>query len=190
MNAVSANQKKEWTEEELQALPDNGFDYELVDGELVVSPKNDFQHGDICGELLMRLRFHALNQLGLVCDSSTGFWMSNRNCRAPDISFVAKARLSGLKKAPTEFFKGATDLAVEVLSPNNSRPEMEERLRDFFDSGTRLVWIIDPETESAEICYSLIDRRWLSPSGELNGEDLLPGFRCKLAEPFAGWSWE
>ncbi|MGZ8899979.1 MAG: Uma2 family endonuclease [Limisphaerales bacterium] len=191
MNAVSANQKKEWTEEELQALPDNGFDYELVDGELVVSPKNDFQHGDICGELLMRLRFHGLNhKLGIVCDSSTGFWMSNRNCRAPDISFVAKARLSGLKKAPTEFFKGAPDLAVEVLSPNNSRPEMEERLRDFFDSGTRLVWIIDPETESAEICYSLIDRRWLSPSGELNGEDLLPGFRCKLAEPFAGWSWE
>jgi Uma2 family endonuclease len=191
MNAVPVSRKKEWTEQELQALPDNGFDYEVVDGELVMSPKNNFQHGDICAKLLTRISaFAENNKLGAVCDSSTGFWMNNRNCRAPDVSFISKARLSGLKKAPTEFFKGAPDLAVEVLSPNNTRREMETRLRDFFESGTQLVWIIDPETESAEICYSLINRRLLGPGGELDGEAVLPGFRCKLSDLFAGWSWE
>ena len=191
MSAVPASQKKDWTEEELQALPDNGFDYEVVNGELVMSPKNNFQHGDICGELLMRLRAHAKGaKLGLVCDSSTGFWMNNRNCRAPDVSFISKARLAGLKKPTTEFFKGAPDLAIEVLSPNNSRREMEERLRDFFESGAQLVWIIDPETESAEICRSMTDRRLLGPGGELDGENVLPGFRCKLSELFAPWPWE
>lgn len=191
MSAVPASHKKEWTEDELQALPDNGFDYELVNGDLVMSPKNNFQHGNICAKLLIRLGNHAeVNSLGVVCDSSTGFWMNSRNCRAPDISFIAKARLAGLKKAPTEFFKGAPDLAIEVLSPNNTRREMEERLRDFFESGTQLAWIIDPETESAEICNSLVNRRLLGPGGELDGETVLPGFRCKLADLFAGWSWD
>jgi Uma2 family endonuclease len=191
MSAVPASQKKDWTEEELQALPDNGFDYEVVSGELVMSPKNNFQHGDICGELLMRLRtFAKASKLGLVCDSSTGFWMNNRNCRAPDVSFISKARLAGLKKPSAEFFRGAPDLAVEVLSPNNSRREMEERLRDFFESGAQLAWIIDPETESAEICRSMTDRRLLGPGGELDGENVLPGFRCKLSELFAPWPWD
>ncbi|HEX7859249.1 MAG TPA: Uma2 family endonuclease [Verrucomicrobiae bacterium] len=191
MSAVPASQKKDWTEQELQALPDNGFDYEVVNGELVMSPKNNFQHGDICGELLMRMRVHAkAEKLGLVCDSSTGYWMNNRNCRAPDVSFIAKARLVGMKRPAKQFFPGAPDLLVEVLSPNNTRREMEERLRDFFESGAQLAWIIDPETETAEICNSLSDRRLLGPGGELDGEDVLPGFRCKLSELFAPWPWE
>jgi Uma2 family endonuclease len=191
MSAVPASQRKDWTEEELQALPDNGFTYEVVNGELVMSPKNSFQHGDICGRMLRRIGVHAeSNRLGVVCDSSTGFWMNNRNCRAPDVSFISKARLAGLKKPTTEFFRGAPNLAIEVLSPNNSRREMEERLRDFFESGAQLAWIIDPETESAEICRSLTDRRLLGPGGELDGENVLPGFRCKLSELFAPWPWE
>jgi Uma2 family endonuclease len=191
MSAVPASQKKDWTEEELQALPDNGFDYEVVNGELVMSPKNNFQHGDICGRILRRIGAHAeLHRLGVVCDSSTGFWMNNHNCRAPDVSFISKTRRAGLKKPTTEFFKGAPDLAIEVLSPNNSRREMEERLRDFFESGAQLAWIIDPETESAEICRSMTGRRLLGPGGELDGENVLPGFRCKLSELFAPWPWE
>ena len=189
MSAVPAAKRgKEWTEQELQALPDNGFNYEVVNGELVMSPKNNFQHGDLCAELLMRLRAYAKeHQLGRVCDSSTGFWMTNRNCRAPDISFIARARLKAAKQSPREFFKGAPDLAIEVLSPNNTRREMEERLRDYFESGTQLAWIIDPETESAEICSSLTNRRLLGPGGELDGELVVPGFRCKLSDLFAGW---
>lgn len=183
MSAVPASHKKEWTEEELQALPDNGFNYELVNGELKMSPKNNFRHGDICAELSMRLRYHARkNHLGRVFDSNTGFWMNNRNCRAPDISFVSKARISG--QNPNKFFQGGPDLAVEVLSPSNTRAEMEQRLRDYFESGTQITWIIDPETESAEGCYSITDRRLLGPGGEIEGEFLLPGFRCKLNELF------
>jgi Uma2 family endonuclease len=189
MSAVPAiSPRKEWTEQELQALPDNGFNYEVVDGELIMSPKNNFQHGDICGELLMRLRAYAKeHRLGRVCDSSTGFWMNNRNCRAPDVSFISKARLQAVGQSPTEFFKGAPDLAVEVLSPNNRRPEMDERPRDYFESGTQIAWILDPETESAEICYSLTNRRLLGPGGELDGESIVPGFRCKLSDLFESW---
>ncbi len=87
--------------------------------------------------------------------------MFNHNCRAPDISFVPKSRLIALGFKPNEkqFFPGAPDLAVEILSPNNTRAEIDERLRDFFSSGTQLAWIINLETESVEICRSLTQRK-------------------------------
>jgi len=72
------------------------------------------------------------------------------------------------------FFPGAPDLAVEILSPNNTRPEMDERLRDFFASGTQLAWIINPETESAEICHSLTQRKLLGSGAFLEGETFFP----------------
>jgi Uma2 family endonuclease len=59
---------------------------------------------------------------------------------------------------------------------------MDERLRDFFESGTRLAWIIDPEQQFAEVCHSLSDRRIVGIGGYLDGEEILPGFKIPLAE--------
>src|ERR1044071_9553402 len=97
MIAATETSQKVWTEEELQSLPEDGFNHEVVDGELVMSPKNNFIHGRIC------------------------------------------TRLQALKFKPSsrQFFPGAPDLAVEILSPNNSRSELDKRLRDFFSSGTQ-----------------------------------------------------
>src|SRR5438552_2047020 len=114
--------EKIWTEAELQALPDNGFDHELVGGELIMSPKNNYEHENICTRLLVALElFNRQHRLGAVRGSSAGHWMSNRNCRAPDISFVPKARLEALGFGPRSrsFFPGAPDLVVEILSPAN-----------------------------------------------------------------------
>ncbi len=190
MAAAVEIKKKVWTEAELQALPEDGYLQEVVDGELILSPKNNWQHGDICAELPMALRaFAKAKKLGAVWDSSTGFWMENLNCRAPDISFVGKERLRGLKRSEPRFFPGAPDLAVEFLSPSNTRREIDERLQDFFASGTRLAWIIDPERELVEICRSPTQRRLLSPNGMLDGEDVLPGFRFEVAGLFKEWEW-
>ena len=140
MIATVKQWKKVWTEAELEALPEDGYNHEVVDGELVMSPKNDFQHGEICARLLTALYAYAhRRQLGTVWDSSTGFWMANRNCRAPDISFVSKARLKGFKRSMHRFFPGAPDLAVEVLAPSNTAEELRRRLTDFFASGTKVA---------------------------------------------------
>src|SRR5881396_3815439 len=136
MAAAVGNKKKVWTEADLEALPEDGYMHELVNGELVMSPKNNWQHGDLCIRLMFALEsFNREHRLGAVLDSSTGFWMANRNCRAPDISFVGKERLRGLKRSAPSFFKGAPDLAVEILSPTMTRRELDERLKDFFSSG-------------------------------------------------------
>src|SRR5712691_8170576 len=185
--------KKEWTEAELEALPEDGYIHEVVGGELVMSPKNDFYHGEICMRLSTALSNHAMeHRLGVVLDSSTGFWMTNRNCRAPDISFVTKARLIGLgfKSRSRRFFPGAPDLAVEILSPNNTRAEIDERLKDFFESGTQLAWIIDPDAQRAEVCRGPTRRKLIGSGGTLEGEDLLPSFRYPLGDLFKAGDWE
>jgi Uma2 family endonuclease len=118
--------------------------------------------------------------------------MFNRNCRAPDVSFVPKGRLEVLDFKPNEprFFPGAPDLAVEVLSENATRAEINARLKDFFGSGTRLAWIIDPEKQHVEVCHSPTCRRLVGSGGLLDGEDLLPGFQYPIADLFKEWDWE
>ncbi len=185
--------KKVWSEAELQALPEDGYLHEVVDGDLVMSPKNDSYHGDICADLLTALRtFAEAHRLGAVWDSSTGFWMLTRNCRTPDVSLLTKERLirMGFRRSTRKFFPGAPDLAVEILSPNNPRAEIEERLKDFFPSGTQIAWVINPDAECVEVCHGLDKRRLLSVGADLDGEQMLPGFRHPIADLFKEWDWE
>ncbi len=191
MDTTAVPPGRTWTQAEIETLPDSGFSHEIVDGRLVMSPKNNWYHGDICAGLLAALRTHAdRHKLGAVWDSSTGLWMFSRNCRAPDISYIAKARLAGHSRRERKFFSGAPDLAVEVLSPSNHRGEIDQRLREYFASGTQIAWLIDPDAESVEICYSLERRELLGPGADLDGEHLLPGFRYRIADLFREWEWE
>ncbi|MCL4177912.1 MAG: Uma2 family endonuclease [Verrucomicrobia bacterium] len=191
MNVTVDKPSKVWTEEELQALLEDSYIHEVVQGELVMSPKNNLEHGEICVRLLTALRqFAEARRLGVVLDSTTGFWMVNRNCRAPDISFVSKDRLRGLRRPPKTFFQGAPDLAVEILAPSSTPKDITERLRDFFDSGTRLAWVIHPDREFVEICHSLTDRKILGSGGQLDGLTVLPGFQYAIADLFKEWDWD
>jgi Uma2 family endonuclease len=193
MSAPVAAPKRIWTEAELQALPEDGFIHELVDGEVVMSPKNDSFQGDICTRLSAALlTFVETRRLGAVWESNTGFRMNNLNIRAPDVSFVSRARLKaeGFRRSTRRFFPAAPDLAVEVLSLNNTREEIDSRLKDFFSSGTRLAWIIDPEAQRVEVCRSLVERRMAGSGSFLDGEDVQPGFRYPVADLFKNWDWE
>lgn len=112
------SEPKVWTDAEFMALPQDGSRYELVNGELIDMGNSGMEHGEIGsflgGSLSLYVRIH---KLGRVCDSSTAFAMKNGNRRSPDVSFVAKERLQGLRRLPKGFFQGAPDLAVKVLSP-------------------------------------------------------------------------
>lgn len=182
---------KVWTEAELMDLPGDGYIHEVVDGELIMSPKNNAEHGEICVRLVLALGgFVTSYKRGVVWDSSTGFWMKNQNCRAPDISFVSKERLRGLERPPRKFFEGAPDLAVEVMSPSNTPEEITARLKDYFASGTRLAWLIHPEEQYVEICRAADQRRILGSGALLDGEDVVPGFQYPIADLFKAWAWD
>jgi Uma2 family endonuclease len=176
-------EQKVWTEEALMALPDDGRKYELVAGNLVMSPTG-FQHGYISLRLATALMDFALSrQLGVVVDSSTGFRMRSGNCRSPDVSFVRKERLGkGLTK---KFFQGAPDLAVEVLSPEDTLETVRAKLVEYFANGTKLAWVIRPEDCTVLVWSSPEASKLLRARDQLDGEGLLPGFTFPVGNLFA-----
>ena len=176
--------KHQWSEEQLLSMPHIGK-AELIDGRFIVAPAGS-EHGGISAllgaYLLMHVRRH---KLGIVFDSSTGFWMNNEDLLSPDVAFVAAARLKGMKKLPRKYFRGSPDLVAEVLSPNDRAAEMDRKLDDYFANGTRLAWIVDPAEKTVRVYTSRQASHLLTNADTLDGSSLVPGFTLPLAELFA-----
>jgi Uma2 family endonuclease len=169
------------TEDDLLRTPNDGRKYELVDGEIRVSPTGA-RHGQVSVKLARRLDAHAETQrLGHVFDSSTGFRLPAGNVRSPDASFVARGRFEG-EKVPMGFSPVPPDLAVEVLSPDDSPRYVLDKVGEYLQAGVRLVWVVDPEDRTATVYRSLTNVRTLRDEDELDGEDVVPGFRCRLSD--------
>jgi len=183
-------EKKIWTDEEFMALPKDGHRYELVNEELVDMGNSGMEHGDIGsflgGLLAIYVRQH---KLGVVCDSSTAFKHKNGNKRSPDVSFVARDRLKGLKRPPRGFFQGSPDLVVEILSPSNTVEEIHEKIVEYFDNDTRLVWVIHPDEKYVLVYHSPEPDRFLRPHDQLEGEDVVPEFSMPVADLFEEWDF-
>ncbi|NJP09906.1 MAG: Uma2 family endonuclease [Leptolyngbyaceae cyanobacterium RU_5_1] len=185
-----STEKKVWTDDEFMALSNDGHRYELVDGELVDMGNSGMEHGGI-GSLLGGLLAIYVRQhkLGTVCDSSTAFTLKNGNKRSPDVSFVAKERLKGLKRPPRGFFQGSPDLAVEILSPSNTVEEIHEKIVEYFENDTRLVWVIHPDEKYVLVYHAPEPDRLLRPQDSLDGEAIVPGFSMAVAELFEEWDF-
>lgn len=169
------------TEEDLLRTPRDGQKYELVDGKIRVSPAGG-RHGGVCVQLSTLLNtFVKERKLGYVFDSSTGFRLPGGNIRLPDVSFVATGRFEG-ERQPEDFPALAPDLAVEVLCPGDRSRDVLDKVGEYLQAGVRLVWVIDPRERTAAIHRSLTQVRMVGADDLLEGEDVLPGFRCRLAE--------
>ena len=178
--------KKLWTDEAFMALPDDGHHYEIANGELVDMGNSGAKHGYLA-IILSSALFSAVmaQKLGALFDSSTAFKMKNGNKRSPDISFFAKERLQGLAELPSGYLDGAPDLAVEVLSPGNTNEEMDGKLVDYFENGSRLVWVISPNQHYVLTYRSAREPDRLLKSADcLDGEEIIPGFMLPVADLF------
>lgn len=179
-------EQKVWTDKEFMALSRDGHRYEIVNGKLIDMGNSGAKHGYIAIVLSSALFAVVMAQkLGALFDSSTAFKMKNGNKRSPDISFFAKERLQSLNDLPTGFLDGSPDLAIEILSPTNTIEEIDSKLAEYFDNGSRLVWVINPNQH-----YILVYRcaeepdRLLKSSDYLDGEDVIPGFQLPVADLF------
>lgn len=183
-------QNKVWTDDELLALPDDGHKYEVMKGELVVSPAG-IQHEEIGARLIATLvNFVRQRKLGIVCGSSAGYWMQPegsqpRNFLSPDVSFIAKERLGGAKQAPKKFFDGAPDLVVEILSPSDTVERLHDKIVDYFENGARLLWVVNPEEQFVLVYHSPQPDQLLRSGDVLSGEQVIPGFTLAVSELFA-----
>ncbi len=179
-----------WTDEAFMALSKDGHRYELVDGELVDMGNSGMEHGYVACILVAYLTSVVQqNKLGAICDSSTAFTLKNGNKRSPDVSFVARERLKGLKRPPRGFFQGSPDLAVEILSPSNTVEEIHEKIVEYFENDTRLVWVIHPDEKYVLVYHSPEPNGFLRPQDVLEGEAIVPGFSMAVAELFEEWDF-
>ena len=161
-------------------MPDDGWRYELIDREIRRLRLAGGRHSRVCVSLCARLHEHVVDGgLGHVFNSATGFRLRPGTVRCPDVAFVSALRL---ERVTDEFVPVAPDLAVEVLSPEDRPQYVLEKVGDCVEAGSRIVWVIDPTSGRAAIYRSPTGVRGLGSADSLDGEDVLPGFSCRLAE--------
>lgn len=173
------------TVEDLYVMPDDDTKYELQVGLLVAEPPPGFRHGRVAMNLGLMLGNHVRrHQLGVVL-ADTGFVLARNpdTVRCPDLSFVSSQQVEGIRD-PIKAFEGPPDLAVEVLSPSNTPGAVHAKVADYLAAGTRLVWVVDPEQETVTVYRSLLSPRRLSGEDELDGEDVVQGFRAGVTTLF------
>ncbi|HLL71416.1 MAG TPA: Uma2 family endonuclease [Pyrinomonadaceae bacterium] len=173
--------------EELLAMPDDGFRYELVEGELRQMSPAGHNHGRIAMRLAVPLgKFVADNNLGEVYAAETGFKLRTNpdTVRAPDVSFIRLERVEEVGETEG-FWPGAPDLVVEVNSPGDTIGEVEEKVRDWLSAGTKLVWVISPKLRVVTVYRSLDDIITLAEKDMLDGGEVVPGFQLLVAGLFA-----
>lgn len=175
-----------FTPEDLLKMPD-GDRYELVDGQLVEKDMG-WKSSLIASELYRRIaNFAHENSLGLaiVEGSYQCFPDAPMKVRKPDVSFLQRARVP-LRGLPDGHCPVAPDLAVEVVSPNDLYSEIESKVDEYIAAGVALVWIIDPSSRKVHVYrpHASAAQR-LGDNDELTGDDILPGFHCRVADIFA-----
>lgn len=174
---------RSWTDEDLLGLHGQiDGKWEMVDGEIVMSPAGG-RHGRVIVRLTARLQLFVEGRgLGEVLDSSTGFRLPGGNLRSPDLSFIAAHRLpDGMPKG---FLHLAPDLAVEVLSLDDEPRRVMDKVGEYVAAGVLLVWVIDPEKKRAVVYRSLTEVLEVGPDESLDGGAVVPGFVCPLVQLF------
>lgn len=147
--AVMPRESYDWTVDDLEDLPDDGLQYELVDGILLVSPAPRLVHQIALSELHVLL--HSASPKDLIALVPPVDWQPDLfTSLQPDLLVAARDHLE--EKNITK----PLELAVEVLSPRTQRKDRVLKFSKYADSGVRSYWIVDP-AEPSIVAYDLID---------------------------------
>lgn len=184
---MAAIARKEYTPEDLLAITDRPVP-ELIDGQLVERVPLGQKSDAVAARLLfLILGFVHDRGLGLVNGTQGSYQIfpdNPRKVRIPDVSFTRKDRLP---EGPAEGHERvAPNLVVEVVSPNDSAEDLNEKLRDFLGAGVPLIWVLYPQTRTVQVHRGGGTGAWRSDGDTLDGEGIVPGFRCPVAELFKG----
>jgi Uma2 family endonuclease len=184
------------TVDDLLALEDDGWQYELVEGRLVRMPPGGLRASRVAMRLAIRLgTFIEAHRLGVITGADGTYDLSPPGTPptkgtglVPDVAFIRAERLPPhVSFDEDKAVPFAPDLAVEVASPSQYKPGMAKKAQRYLAAGTRLVWIVWPKRRQIDV-WRLGDTkpsRTLDVGDTLDGGDVLPGFTCPVAELFA-----
>jgi Uma2 family endonuclease len=160
-------------------------DFEMIRGVLREAEAMGGRHGEVGGFLHIDLGHFVIERdLGVVFTSDTQYEVIHdpRTILKPDVSFVAGDRL------PQNTWVGvipiAPDFAAEVASPSNRQADIIDKVGLYLAGGTRLVWLIRPEHRTVTVFRPDRAERLFGIGDELDGEDVLPGYRLPVERIF------
>lgn len=174
----------QWTYEDYCRLPEDGWIYEVIEGELLMSQAPRMLHQRSKGKIFAALlAFTEKNEAGLVLDAPHDVLLPGLNTNVqPDILFVARERLDIVKPEHTV---GAPDLIVEVISPWNWNADRQKKFNIYARAGVKEYWIVDPEVRTIELFflrgnqYQLVGKYDVKKSVR---SKVLKGFHVKVKE--------
>jgi Uma2 family endonuclease len=160
--------------------------YELVDGVLVEKPMG-IRESILASRLIgFLLAFVDPRKLGVIAGEAAMMQLRLALLRMPDVAFIAWGKFPG-RRVPSEPAPLlAPDLAIEIISPSNTKREMARKLKEYFEAGTRLVWYVDPKPQTVEVYTNASEPdATLARRDTLDGGDVLKGFILRLDDLFA-----
>jgi Uma2 family endonuclease len=173
------------TADDLLKMPEDGFRYELVKGELKRMAPAGHEHGRVAVRFTWRLAQHVeANNLGAVYAAETGFLIATNpdTVRAPDVAFVSRKRLEEGKKEG--YWPGAPDLAVEVVSPGDTYSEVEEKATEWLEAGVLMVLALNPRKRTVTVYRSLKEITILNEDANIELGEVVPGFKVAVKDIF------
>ncbi|MCY4527786.1 MAG: Uma2 family endonuclease [Chloroflexi bacterium] len=174
------------TADELLRMPSDGKRYELIEGKLIELAPAGLRRGEIAATIALLIGNYVRQMgLGSVFVAGPGFFLQRDpdTVRAPDVAFIAKARLSP-DGAPAGFSDTIPDLVVEVVSPNDRAGHVQEKIEQWIEHGVKLVWVAYPECRSITVYRSLREAHVHHEGDTLTGDPVIPGFSCSVTEIF------
>jgi Uma2 family endonuclease len=175
------------TAEEFEQLSDDGRLYEPIDGELREIPQLTMWQGEVEVNLAMRLHTYVRGRaLGCVSIGKVVFIVRRDpdRVRAADIAFLRQERVPSLE-ARQHIMEVIPDLVVEILSKSDTIEEISDKIDNWLGAGVQMLWIVDPFQRAVTIYQPGCDPMMLGAHGFLDGDPVVPGFRCPVAEIFA-----
>jgi Uma2 family endonuclease len=175
--AMSTVGTRRFTYEDLRAMPQDGKRYELLEGEVYMSPSPRVKHQKVLGKLFRALAgFVEDRDLGEVFVAPLDVVLDDQNVVQPDVLFVGRGKSQAITPL---FINGPPDLVVEVLSPSNADFDLTTKRRAYAVAGVPEVWYVDPRDDSVEILRLGADRSYVLVR-RLSGADVL------VSESFPG----
>lgn len=177
-----------WTYVDYLELPDDGNLYEVIEGELFMTPAPGTKHQLVSGELEFALQtFIKAQNLGVVLNAPCDVLLEPGGTPVePDIFFISRSRLDIITP---QNIQGPPDLIVEIISPSNPEHDRERKFKLYQASGVAEYWIVDPEVQTVEVfllqqaTYILHGR---FGAGQVATSSVLKGFNVDVDEIFSG----
>ncbi|HWF44280.1 MAG TPA: Uma2 family endonuclease [Candidatus Kapabacteria bacterium] len=177
---------KQATVEDYERLPE-GAPYQLIGGELIMSPSPNFLHQRIVTRLVELLSsFARSHKLGEIIAAPMDVYLTNEDVYQPDILFIRQDRVTSID--PNDRIRIAPDLVIEVLSPSTAYYDFTRKKEIYCQQGVEEYWIVDPEDETIEIMVK--DGTYYRTEALLRKPAMLhsamfPEFTMKMEEVFA-----